>query len=264
MENFNELATRTVVIVGGSTGIGLELVKHYLGQKDNVFLIGRSSPQLDKEYPNLFFFNVDFGMPFEQKTSQLIGWLQDKGVKKVDYLFLNSGVFCERMRGISDTPSQELTKMMNINVFGHKWVLDTIINNIPLTHCIASSSIAGVRARAGNGGYAITKATFNMTLKLYGLEHVNTFFSVLGLCVVDTYLGNKIVTMPMDVEYREQVKLRERGRDPKYWTPPKVRASQLAMLLEEGPENYLVSGEFREIRDILKETSLEQKAAVSL
>ncbi len=253
-----ENSERTVVVIGGSTGIGLELMKYYLSLGFKVLLIGRSQPLLDNKYSNLLFFKVDFEYGAENRTSDLIDLIRGKGIYLIDYFFLNSGVFCDRMRKMSTTPLEEMNKMMNVNVFSHKWVLDTFIeSNVEIKHCVASSSIAGVRAREGNGGYAITKSAFNMLLKIYALEHKKFFFSVLGLCVVDTYLGQKIANMPMDVKFEEQIKLRERARDSKYWTSAKSRVEQIAILLEKGPEKYLNSGDFKEIREVLKDGSFE-------
>nr|GEU28544.1 hypothetical protein [Tanacetum cinerariifolium] len=100
-------------------------------------------------------------------------------------------------------------------------ILDELLRHrVALDTCIFSTSIAGVRARAGNSGYALSKATLNMLGKLYALENPQVFFSVLGMCNVDTHLSRTIATLPLEGPFPEIVQLRERAHAISGYVPP--------------------------------------------
>ncbi|AGT08824.1 SDR family NAD(P)-dependent oxidoreductase [Paracoccus aminophilus] len=245
---------KIALISGTSTGIGLALATALLARGWQVHGIGRSSPGSLQNHPDYRHFICDLS-DLEKLPKAMARFLADRpGLKQIDLVCLNSGQFCEAMRRISETPVQELLQLQALNCFSAKLILDALIGaDLTLPLCLVSASIAGKRARAGNGGYALSKATLNMMMELYALEHPETFFAVIGLCAVDTFLSNKIATLslPDNPVFTPQALLRARAVTPGYVATPDQRAAQLLSLLVPGPDPRLASGQFVEVRSLV-------------
>jgi benzil reductase ((S)-benzoin forming) len=112
--------------------------------------------------------------------------------------------------------------------------------------------VAGVRARAGMGGYAISKAALNMMMKLYALENPSTFFAVLGLCNIKTGLFERILHSPANAEeFPDVAALQQRAQGDGYLVSPQQRARDVYAVLTGPLRQYLISGELTDMRGLL-------------
>ena len=242
-----------VVITGVSSGIGNALAHLYLEQGRSVFGVSRTVPEDLLDRKNFHFCAVDLS-----ETTQVSGkiarfLIHEQGLTHIELLFLNAGQFSQRIAGLIDTPQAEIDYLMRLNVWSNKAVLDCLFAcGIDIDTCVFSASIAGVRARAGNNGYALSKSTLLMLAKLYALENPATFFSVLGMCLVDTRLTRQAATMPIKGDFREIQLLRERAKLSGYAVSAQERARTIHELLTGNLKLQTESGDFIEIRSLSK------------
>jgi len=250
--------TKHALITGTRSGIGRALAERLIDMAWTVHGIGRGVPDSLQDHPRYSHMTCDLS-ELEGVPDAMQSFLAERpGLARFDAVFLNSGQFCEAIRRVSDTPLEELLFLQRLNCFAVKGVLDPLIAaGIEMPICAVSASIAGKRARAGNGGYALSKATLNMLMELYSLEHPGTLFAVIGLCVVDTFLSNKIGTLPLpdDPVFAEQAGLRARAIGSGYSVTVEQRADHLISLLLPRPDPRIVSGKFVEVRELIASNS---------
>jgi len=108
------------------------------------------------------------------------------GNKTLDLCILNAGI----LGPIADMKNQSienLKKVMEINVWANKPIIDTLIQTIPkIEKIVAISSGAAVNGNKGWGGYSISKAALNMMIKLYAAENEEIKFYAFAPGLVDT------------------------------------------------------------------------------
>ena len=241
-----------VLITGVSSGIGHALAKHYLESGACVYGLSRRHPPDLIAHPRFRFCPVDLAVPLTAQAALQRFLLDTQGLTVLDYAFLNAGRFSQRIARVSDVRLADIQQLMDINVWANKTVLDVLLHGgVSIRNCIFSASIAGVRARAGNSGYALSKATLNMLAKLYALEHPDVFFAAIGLCSVDTALSQDVLSLPIDGNFPAIANLRQRNLEPDYLASPQQRAYQLDQLLQGPLQKLLESGDFVEIRSLL-------------
>jgi benzil reductase ((S)-benzoin forming) len=241
-----------VFISGVSTGIGFCLAKQLLSEGNLVFGVSRRVPAELIDHPNFRFCSADFS-DSTAATSALQAFIANGKLAHVSKLFLNVGQFGKRIAPVEKIALVDLEDMMRVNVWSHKVLIDCLLGqNVAIDCAIFSSSIAGVRARAGNSGYAITKAALNMMAKLYALENPDMRVLVLGLCNVDTFLSRTIGSLTLEGDFAEVVRLRERAAQAShYLTTPERRAADILALFEPKRFATIPNGDFVEIRDLL-------------
>lgn len=246
-----ETAVSSAFISGVSSGIGHSLAKRLLARGDIVYGVSRRMPADLAKHPNFRFQYVDFNAT--AIAANAIGnLLNEERISSLQNVFLNAGQFGRRIAKLNDIPLSELEELMRVNVWSHKLVLDAILSRgIAIGNAVFSASIAGVRARAGKGGYAITKAALNMMAKLYSLEHPDIRFLVLGLCVVDTHLSTSVGNLPLEGHFPDIVRLRERALGRGYMVSPDERADDIIGLLDDESGLRAPNGDFTEIRTLL-------------
>lgn len=239
---------KNAFISGVSSGIGLGLAKLLLQDDYMVYGVSRRMPSDLIGYQNFRFCHVDFANG-QLAAIALKQFVEREKVGKFSKVFLNVGQFGRRIAPLDKIAIADLDELMHVNVWSHKVVLDCFLEKrLAIETVVFSSSIAGVRARAGNSGYAITKAALNMMAKLYSLENKNIHFVVLGLCAVDTNLSATIGSLPLEGNFPEIENLRTRARDVNYLVSADKRAADVLDLLSAQKKNNIPNGEFVEIR----------------
>lgn len=74
-----KLQHQTILITGGSSGIGMELAKQLIARQNTVLICGRSAEKLSAangEIPDLHCFQCDISLESDRK--KLIGWISSK------------------------------------------------------------------------------------------------------------------------------------------------------------------------------------------
>lgn len=244
----------SVLITGASRGIGKALTEKYLEAGYRVYGLSRTLAGSSLRHPRYTHISVDLA-----RTDELCDVLREQLIRRhevfdLKYVFLNAGIFSPRIADLMRVPLSEIKELMDVNVWANKVILDTLLGcEISIDTCILSSSIAGVRARAGNSGYAISKAALNMMMQLYALENPQTYFAVIGLCNVDTALARRIGALPLEGSFPEIEKLRMRGATSGYLATADERATHLQTALSLGLREHIPSGQFTEIRSLISQ-----------
>jgi uncharacterized oxidoreductase len=114
-----ELKGKTILITGGTAGIGLEAAKQFLAYGAKVIITGRDQSKLDnakKLYPALIAIKSDVANACD--AQMLFNQILDLG--GIDILYNNAGVLSlsTNMGVASDRHSNEAEHEMNVNYFG--------------------------------------------------------------------------------------------------------------------------------------------------
>lgn len=222
-----------------------------LEQGHRVFGISRSAPLQCMGHPNFHYCPADLS-DLPAAAEHLARFFRQHSVDRVWRLFLNAGLFSQRIAPMQDVAQADLDYLMKVNVWANKMLLDLLLNQgVHIDTCVISSSIAGVRARNGFNGYAISKAALNMMIKLYALENPEIFFAVLGLCFVDTRLSFHVLHAPLEGDFPEIVALRERAKNNGYLVPAEQRARDVDAVLSGPLRDRITSGNFVEMRSLV-------------
>ncbi len=180
----------TVFITGIGSGLGKALAEYYLEKNYDVIALSRHLPEDLEEFKNLKFYYCDLEA-LEKVYSITEKALKD--IKKLDIAWLNAGLLTE-LKDIHDTPIYEMERMMNVNVWANKLILDCFIDlNIDIPLIIAISSGASVNGNRGWHGYSISKASLNMLIKLYSREMERTKLIALAPGLILTPMLEKFV-----------------------------------------------------------------------
>ncbi len=195
------------LITGTSSGLGLGLARAFLDEQ-NVIGLSRNKSILEKDYPAKYeHIYLDL-----EKLSIVPLIIQDFFEKKrhqypieIEYLILNSGILGE-IKDLQDTSLEEIHKVMNVNLWSNKILLDTIfrlekkkIIQGP-SRILAISSGASISGNRGWNAYALSKAGLNMLIKLYAAEMPGKRFISLAPGLVHTKMQDELYNKNIDLE----------------------------------------------------------------
>lgn len=188
---------KTIYITGVSSGLGHGLAKVYLDQGAVVYGCSRREPE-DLVAQGLHFKAIDLSNS-GAGAALLSSQIQD--VDRFDCVILNAAKL-GKIRDMQDTPLADLRETMEINLWANKWILDTIFSKgRSVRQVVAISTGASRSGSRGWNGYSLSKAAFNMLVKLYAGEQLNTHFTSLAPGLVDTAMQDYLTGLPKDDRY---------------------------------------------------------------
>lgn len=180
------MKNKTVIITGGSSGIGRALAGKFLREKANVVITGRNSDKLKKALSELK--NISESVLAIQADSSVFTdcenvikqTLQTFG--SIDVLINNAGM---SMRGLfENTDLKVIKKLMDINFWGTVYM-----TKLALPHLLKSkgsvvgiSSIAGKKGLPGRTGYSSSKFAMEGFLETLRTENLKKDLHVLVAC----------------------------------------------------------------------------------
>ncbi len=166
-----DFTNKNVVIVGGTTGIGLATAKAFIGAGANVWITGRNTDNLQNasaEINNLKLKTVVSDTSKLADIEILEKVIRDSG-KKVAVLFLNAGI------GIFE-PIEKVTEanfdaQFSTNVKGHFFTLQKLLPHLADgASVIFTSSSVATAANLGSSVYAATKGALNKVAQIAANE----------------------------------------------------------------------------------------------
>jgi len=234
-----------IFITGNSSGLGRSFTEHYLSRGAHVYGLSRRGCR------GLVGRLHDIRCDLDQleKIPAALGSLLD-GVGRLDTVILNAGVLGE-IRDLHDTPVKDLERVMQINVWANKAVLDYLLaQRIEVGQIVLISSGAAVKGGKGWGAYALSKATLNMLTQLYAHEFPRSHLTALAPGLIDTAMQDYLCDeKTLDGEQYPSLKRLRAARGSDAMPQPEEAAARIVASLDLIRERF-PSGGFVDIRDL--------------
>jgi NAD(P)-dependent dehydrogenase (short-subunit alcohol dehydrogenase family) len=232
-----------VLITGTSSGIGFGLSLHYLQAGHEVYGISRKINNELNTYAKFNFKSLDLSQ-FEEIETTFTAWI--KPVGKFDLVILNAGIL-PVIADMKDTTLESIYKVMDVNVWANKLLLDELFKQTDVDQVIAISSGAAVSGSRGWNAYSLSKATLNMLINLYAKEQENTHFIALAPGIIDTNMQEYISDLPEEKTFPVIEKLKKAKGTPNMPDPVKAAPNLIEGI--EKAKQY-PSGDFVDIRNM--------------
>jgi len=230
-----------IFITGTSSGIGNGLAKYYLSKGKTVVGLSRSVPADLDSIDRYSHITADLS-----ELSSIATMVSDKlSDVEIDTVILNAGIL-PSLGDLSDISIDEIKKVMDINVWSNKMLIDSLMKtHSELKKLIAISSGAAVSGARGWNAYSISKASLNMMISLYAKEYPSVHFTAFAPGLVDTAMQDVICSQPDDDDYPVFGRLRS-ARGTEIMPDPEKAAEYLANAFDK-LDKY-ESGSFVDIR----------------
>jgi benzil reductase ((S)-benzoin forming) len=236
---------RTALVTGASSGIGLELARALLARGDRVLGLQRRASPLA---PSAHYSEVCCDLGEHGSITASLGVLLE-GVKRLDLVVLNAAV-ASRIADLSDTSLAEIQRVMDINTWANKILIDAVFaRGIRVDQVVGISSGAAQGGSRGWNGYALSKASFVTLLALYAAERPATHFCSLAPGIVQTRMQDDLnQATAEDLEKFPALRRLVAARGTPDMPPPEVAAPRLLEAFERA--RAAASGSFLSLKSL--------------
>lgn len=233
-----------ILITGTSRGLGSGLAEFYLNRGHTVYGISRKGNARLDNHPSFHFLSLDLA-DIKAVEEVLPEFLRKAG--KLNLAVLNAGILGE-IKDMKDTSLQEIRKVMDINVWSNKVLIDLMYENLEhVSQIVAVSSGAAVFGNRGWNAYSISKAALNMLIKLYSREREETHFSSIAPGLIDSEMQDYIFSLEDDPRFPSLNRLKDEkssGRMPSAAEAAEILAKSILKAHNEE------SGSFLDVREM--------------
>lgn len=182
---------KTIVVTGGSRGIGRAIVEKFAKENYNVILNYNKSEfaaiDISKQYPNVDIFKADVSN--KKDVEAMINYVETK-YGKIDILVNNAGISSTGL--LQDLSLDEWNKLFEVNVTGTFLVTREVLPRMISKKCgkiINISSVWGIVGASMEVAYSATKAAiigFTKALaKEVGPSNINVNCIAPGIVMTD-------------------------------------------------------------------------------
>ena len=162
---------KTIVITGGSKGIGKSIALKFAQENFDIYTCSRNQDdllklknELNSLNQNITLYTFSCDLSTKDGCNSFINFINDN-TKKIDILVNNVGTFIPGK--LIEEDDSALEKMIDINLYSNYWITKGLINlmtNYREGHIFNICSIASKVAYANGGSYCISK------FALYGMS----------------------------------------------------------------------------------------------
>ncbi len=162
---------KSILITGGSSGIGEGLARHFYAKGWRVLITGRNQKRLSalkNELPGLY--TAEYDSLQEGQEQQFIEFIQDEWAGRLDVLVNNAGhVALTPLEGVHKTV---LEAMYRVHLIAPTMLTSVCLPFLAKTkgQVVNVSSSHGTKAFAQLSAYGSAKAGLNMLTKIWALE----------------------------------------------------------------------------------------------
>jgi NAD(P)-dependent dehydrogenase (short-subunit alcohol dehydrogenase family) len=175
--------SKTIVVVGASRGIGLEVVKKFAQAGNTVFALSRDLVKMKKAFEG--FSNVTpLAFDLSKNVLEQVKVISTQ-IKTIDILINNAGYLVNK--SFDSISHADFQLSYQINVIG---VMETVQGFLPQlksdAHIVNISSMGGFQGSmkfAGLSAYSTSKAALSSFTELFSEEYKNTDLSMNCLCL---------------------------------------------------------------------------------
>ena len=214
----NKKTNKTVIVTGGSRGIGAEIVKLLAKEKYNIVLnYNKSESQAKQIQENLLQENIKIeifraDVSKREEVKKLIKFTLEK-FKTIDVLINNAGIASEKL--FTETTDEEWNTMINTNLnsvfYCSQEALKEMINK--KQGCIINiSSIWGVTGGSCEVAYSVAKAGINGLTKALakevGLSNIRV--NAIAPGIIETEMNSHLSSKEKN-EIKEEIPLNKIG-----------------------------------------------------
>lgn len=232
---------KTALITGISSGLGHGLASVLSEQGWSVYGCSRRGCDLPGVQDALCDLTDAAKVP--ETFDRLLGSLE-----RLDLVTLNAGILGE-IGDLSATPLADLKRVMEVNLWANKTVMDWLHGwGRPIEQIVMISSGASVLGNKGWGGYGLSKAALNMLAKLYAHEFPETHLSALAPGIIDTALMDQLCD-ERDAQAFPALQRLQQARGTPAMPGPEEAAERVISVLERLTDRP--SGSFIDLREIL-------------
>lgn len=178
------MISKTIVITGGSSGVGLCILKKFLQENWHVYIISRTKPKLaDKTNKSFEFIRCDI-RDFNQVTDAF------KQIKHIDVLVNNASIF--KSKPFMKMEISEINEILDTNLKGTIFCTKQAIKKIKKGRIINISSVSGLHGIENQTIYSASKHGVNGFSNSLSKEYLNKNIKVTTICPggIDTPLWN--------------------------------------------------------------------------
>jgi NAD(P)-dependent dehydrogenase (short-subunit alcohol dehydrogenase family) len=198
----NRLASKTAIITGGSSGIGLATAQRFVDEGAYVFIVGRRQAELDKAVRQIGR-NVTAVRADVTKLDDLdrLFSIVKEQRGKIDVLFANSGSI--EHRTLDEITPEHYDATFDVNLRG---LIFTVQKALPLlangSSIILTSSIAGVKGLPAHDTYSAAKAAVRSLARTWTVEFKGRGIRVNAISpgAIDTPIIDSQVSTPAEAD----------------------------------------------------------------
>ena len=193
--------TKTVVVTGGSRGIGLSIVKEFAKEGANVIVCcSKHTDERDKMFREISVLNkvniypIYFDMGNENSIKE--GLMEIKALKvSIDTLVNNAGI--SHMAILPFTKLSDARNVFQVNYFSHLQVVQGLIGLLKKSSfpsIVNMASVAGIDGGIGVSVYGATKASMIILTKVLAKELAQMKIRVNAVApgMIDTEMANEM------------------------------------------------------------------------
>ncbi len=144
-----EFAGKTIIITGGSSGIGKATAKKLTELGAKVLITGRSKERLEKAASQIGCAWIQSDVSKQEDVNKVFDWISKNWSNRLDVLINNAGL--GEFASVEDTPIESYQRVFGVNIFGP---IMMVKKALPQMREKKSGSIINIASTSSRKGFA--------------------------------------------------------------------------------------------------------------